>query len=494
MSSIGIDTMGNIGLVYNVTSQSTFPSVRFVSRSVCDDISIDPVTGHIWATAMHNPSVLWSTRVSQLDLDQSCEGVLISPVESELVLCDMQQLEVLLNIDYLGNFDDTLFVRLIDNSGLIDSVILQPSFLIASDSLSISLGATTVVDTSIDISIELFNDSILIMEPIDIIVLDSIADSILLLHPMNQLVSADLQPEFLWNSNLGVDSFRFLLSEDSSFSAIIVDSLLNDTTVSSLSLLDPQQNYFWKVDVVDLCGKSISSEIFEFETIFDTIQCFSFQNDDDVIIPNSQDRVGSIITFPHDAIIVDVNIISMSIDHTFVSDLFIELISPENIRVPLISFVCNTENDIDIGLDAQSLRPNFTIPCPPTDELSYQPVGDLDLYNDMISAGDWELSVFDAFDLDGGTIDSWELEICVNTIESLCSDTLYLFQDPLLYDFNIARKNVISNAKLTEPLSYQIIAGEEINFVENFEIELGSHLEATIEENVNCVEPNFGNN
>jgi len=521
MSSIGIDTSGNIGVVYNVSSDDVFPSVRFASRTVCDDLGIlssgeieittgsasnlsnrygdyndlgiDPVSGTIWTTAMYNPGVLWSTRINEVALFQECSDVRATLLSEELVLCDISSSVSQIEVDYIGTFEDTLYVRLVDDSNLIDSMSISPDFITSSDTVEVYIDNVISLDTSIVLQFELFNAEELFIEELEVVFVDNVDDSILLIRPSDGLISSELLPLFIWSSVFSVDDYRLIIAEDSLFNSIHTDTIVGDTLYQLANQLDPLTNYYWAVQAEDICLNSVISPVSSFETIFDTIQCFSFINNDVMVIPNSQGRVNSLIHMPHNAPIVDVNIVSMAIDHTFVSDLFIELVSPEGIKVPLMSFVCSTENDVNIGFDSQSPRPNFTIPCPPTDGLVYQPTGDLNLYNNMLSAGDWELSVFDAFEQDGGSINAWELEICVNTIESLCSDTLYLFQDPLEYQFNIAKKNIINSSNMENGLIYELVAGEEINFVENFEIEVGSTLEATVTENVNCVEPNFEN-
>jgi len=99
MASIAINDDGAIGLAYNVASESTFPSLRYTGRRICDppgtmsemetsivegsshngsnrygdyaQMSIDPVTGFFWFTGEYNTSTQWSTRIASFDL-MSC--------------------------------------------------------------------------------------------------------------------------------------------------------------------------------------------------------------------------------------------------------------------------------------------------------------------------------------------------------------------------------------------------------------------------------------
>lgn len=94
MASIGISASGNIGLMFNISSSSTYPSIRYTGRKECDPLNtmtepetvimagsgsqgsgtggrygdynsmgLDPVDGEtFYCTAMYNPSSQWSTR------------------------------------------------------------------------------------------------------------------------------------------------------------------------------------------------------------------------------------------------------------------------------------------------------------------------------------------------------------------------------------------------------------------------------------------------
>ncbi|MCB9187811.1 MAG: gliding motility-associated C-terminal domain-containing protein [Flavobacteriales bacterium] len=94
MASIGISATGNIGLMFNISSSTIYPSIRYTGRKVCDPLNVmtepetviitgagsqgsgtggrygdynsmglDPVDGEtFYCTAMYNPSSQWSTR------------------------------------------------------------------------------------------------------------------------------------------------------------------------------------------------------------------------------------------------------------------------------------------------------------------------------------------------------------------------------------------------------------------------------------------------
>ena len=97
MGSIGISASGQIGLAYNVSSSSTFPSLRYTGRKECDPLGVmtepetviiagtasnnsnrygdynaigtDPSDGEsFWFTGMYNPAASWSTRIASFTI------------------------------------------------------------------------------------------------------------------------------------------------------------------------------------------------------------------------------------------------------------------------------------------------------------------------------------------------------------------------------------------------------------------------------------------
>lgn len=97
MGAISLDHEGNIGLAYNVASNSIFPSIRYTGRQACDPLgtmtiaeesviegsasnsnfrygdynsmSFDPVSGYFWLVGEYNPTANWSTRIAAFDIN-----------------------------------------------------------------------------------------------------------------------------------------------------------------------------------------------------------------------------------------------------------------------------------------------------------------------------------------------------------------------------------------------------------------------------------------
>lgn len=102
MGAISINAAGDIGLMYNITSTSTFPGIRYTGRRVCDApgvmsepettiiagsaangsnrygdynaLSVDPSNGlTFWGTAQYNPTSNWATQIGSFNITPCCD-------------------------------------------------------------------------------------------------------------------------------------------------------------------------------------------------------------------------------------------------------------------------------------------------------------------------------------------------------------------------------------------------------------------------------------
>lgn len=119
----------------------------------------------------------------------------------------------------------------------------------------------------------------------------------------------------------------------------------------------------------------------------------------------------STINIPGGGDIIDVNV-SVNITHTWVSDLTINITSPSGTVVELTSNNGgNGDNYTDTVFDQDASTP-ITSGTPPFTG-TFRPEGDLTDFNGEDAEGVWTLTVIDAFNLDGGQLNSWGLEVCV---------------------------------------------------------------------------------
>ncbi|MCP4416149.1 MAG: S8 family serine peptidase [Chloroflexi bacterium] len=121
--------------------------------------------------------------------------------------------------------------------------------------------------------------------------------------------------------------------------------------------------------------------------------------------------ISSIINVPDSGIIANVKVLNLQGVHTYVGDLDFNLISPQGTEVKILDLVgtCSSQDNFDIHLDDAVGSSNF--PCPPIDGSTYRPSFALSTFTGEDSQGTWTLRVDDNYGADGGSLDSWSLEI-----------------------------------------------------------------------------------
>ena len=109
--------------------------------------------------------------------------------------------------------------------------------------------------------------------------------------------------------------------------------------------------------------------------------------------------------------IASVKIKNLNGQHTYVSDLTFKLNSPSGTTVNLFGGVCANLNNFNLNFDDDGAE-NPSIACPPTGGALHQPESPFSIFENQSAIGTWTLTVSDAFNQDGGSLDGWTLEVC----------------------------------------------------------------------------------
>lgn len=210
------------------------------------------------------------------------------------------------------------------------------------------------------------------------------------------------------------------VATDAGFSSIVQSTSNIATTSLVVTGLATSTTYYWRVRVDNACASSVSSSAFSFTTN----NCGTFVSTDVpvTISASGTPTVTSTLNIGTSGSITDLNVLGLDIPHTYVSDLTITLTSPQGTVVTLIDGICGGNDDIDLNLD-DSGTAHGSIPCPPTGGGTFQANEALSAFNGEDQLGTWTLTVSDAFNADGGSIDAWSLEICAITNDYTLSAT-----------------------------------------------------------------------
>lgn len=258
--------------------------------------------------------------------------------------------------------------------------------------------------------------------------------------PSNNATTISVNPVLSWAATDFTDNYVLEIATNPSFSA---GSIVETATVESNSY-SPQNLtaftvYYWRVQGINICGASSNTEFFSFQT--DNPSCLTFDSQD-IPVDISANSVGiytSVVNIPSSLIIQDLNV-DLEVTHSWVGDLIAELRSPSNQMYTLFdspgsdaaNYGCGEDN-ISVTLDDQASNSSndLEMTCEGNGiaiEGVFQPLDAFSSLNGEEAQGEWELSVEDIFNQDGGTIDAWSIEVCF--AQSSSSDVL-LTNQPL---------------------------------------------------------------
>ncbi|MCZ6593290.1 MAG: proprotein convertase P-domain-containing protein [Bacteroidetes bacterium] len=186
------------------------------------------------------------------------------------------------------------------------------------------------------------------------------------------------------------------------------------------------------------------------------LSCASQTNDTNFPIgPNAGTVTNSVISYTSDIIINDVNV-NLNLNHTWIGDLTISLIAPDNTTVILADGVCgNCDDMIDVTFDDEATNPISGATHPVTGP--YQPEGNLSDFDGMQTIGDWTLRIVDNANQDGGTLLDWTLQLCGDPILGV-NDNFTNNTDLIVVDQgNNQFKLLLPTTEITDRLTFSVI-------------------------------------
>ena len=219
------------------------------------------------------------------------------------------------------------------------------------------------------------------------------------------------RPTLEWQSIIDVDSFRVLVSLNANLSSPLIDTVVASTSFI-FNETDTLTTYYWAVEAQNICGSSIRSAIWQFNTL-GSGGCFTEVSTDVplTISDVGRDTIMSIINISQLGALSSIKVKSVNISHTWIGDIQLALMSPMGTVIELHNNICNPRfENMLMGFDDDA--PTATSPCPPLGNLDYIPIQPLATFLGESITGNWTLIVRDIESFDGGTLNGWSLEIC----------------------------------------------------------------------------------
>ena len=268
-------------------------------------------------------------------------------------------------------------------------------------------------------------------------VFSSTVNTAVLTSPANGATNVATNVNLTWNTDLNTESYLVEIATDNSFSNIVDSATVSTANYSTT--LSTNTLYYWRVTASNQCTTGSASTVFSFTT--ENISCDTYTATDTPIAISSSGTptVTSTITIGPDLTITDVNV-TIDITHTWVNDLDITLTSPNGTVVELTSDngASGADNYTNTIFDQEASNPITGGSAPFTG--TFIPEGDLSTIYGEMSGGDWTLTVFDDTSADGGSVNEFTLDLCVQVslgIEESSFNEFAIFPNPNTGEFII---------------------------------------------------------
>ncbi len=232
---------------------------------------------------------------------------------------------------------------------------------------------------------------------------------VILQSPIDQIEDISKNITLEWESNPLHTSYDIEIATDSLFTTIVDSKTLISNTYSPLSLAY-ESTYYWRVKPKNICGEGTFSDPFSFKTIK-----FSCKTKNALGLPleisdSGTPSISSTISFYEDIPLADINV-SLEIDHTYLSDIVVNLVSPQGTKVTLVSSSCGELENINATFSDDAN--NFTCGGDPAISGNVKPLGTLSTLIGESIKGDWQLQINDNANEDGGFLKTFSIEVCV---------------------------------------------------------------------------------
>ena len=244
---------------------------------------------------------------------------------------------------------------------------------------------------------------------IDVKILETTFADVVLQLPTNGSTSARIASQLEWESNSSYTSYDVEIADDAAFTNIIDSATVIFNYYLATDLAE-ETTYYWHVKPKNSCGEGTFGPAFSFTTLELNCALESAKDLPITISTTGAPTITSTITLLNDLPVADINV-NLDLTHSFLADLEVTLISPAGTRVILVSNSCGGNQDILATFDDSA--EGFICGTTPAIQGAVRPLGSLAAFNGESTYGDWILEVKDIAASDGGSLNAFSMDICV---------------------------------------------------------------------------------
>lgn len=239
-------------------------------------------------------------------------------------------------------------------------------------------------------------------------------ENLTLTNPANDQSGLSTTVNLSWQPSVNAESYRVQVATDNTFNNIISNEVVTGTNYS-VSNLNQETSYFWRVLSENRCGQATSGTVNKFTTgILSCDLSFTATDFSDAVIENTEDSEANIPVTVSGGITIGTITATVNISHTYTEDIVVTLVGPASIGSPeirLFNHACTEYDDIAATLSdaGTTLACSTTAPAISGTIKPYDPFYTL---NNLPADGVWTLNVFDPYNGDGGVVNAFSLNFC----------------------------------------------------------------------------------
>ncbi len=288
-----------------------------------------------------------------------------------------------------------------------------PSTIIAGNSAIELLFENTenVLEGSYDIQVLATSASITKQVTLNLNFFDTDFPDVIMSAPIDELVDASIRVPLQWEDSPSHTTFEVQIATDAIFANIVEVATVNTNSYTPTDL-QSQTIYFWRVKPQNICGEGTFNAPFSFTTIQVSCDTKKARDLPLAISSSGTPTIISKIAFFEDLPIADIDV-KLNISHSFLADLVVSLTSPQGTKVTLISNSCGDLQNVDATFDDEASSFICGVDSGTAISGTVKPLGSLSSFTGESILGEWILEIVDNASSDGGVLNDFSLNICV---------------------------------------------------------------------------------
>ncbi len=317
---------------------------------------------------------------------------------------------VIIDVQSIGGFAGPVSLSIVAAPGGLTSNF-SPATVLAGQQSTLTLGGFSSLGSGSYTLTVRANASLGIREKFFVLNIVDPADTPTQLSPQNGALDQPVTVVLDWTDENDAIEYEVEVADNPGLNG----SFSQDGFIASQATatdLEDQTTYYWRVRATSLCGTGSWSGLFSFTTA--VCQVYSYDGQAVNISENGTPTVTADIAVVDQGSIVDLDVIDLDVQHSYLGDLEISLQKVGSNNRRLYDRRCGTTNNMLASFDDEAGTPESGFDCNnSTGGQIVQPNQTLSVFDGQSINGTWRLTVRDRADQDGGQLRGFNVRMCV---------------------------------------------------------------------------------